>query len=137
MIVDGILISCAPAGLTEYTIPDSVTEIGWAAFGVCSSLTSITIPESVLFIDGNAFWGCSGLMSIFCMPITPPAIYADEGYSYGEGIPFPLNSGMKIYVPREAYNDYMKYSRIKEGWIDQTNWSIYRFRSYIEPYDFE
>ena len=42
---------------------------------------------------------------------------------------------MKIYVPREAYNDYTKYSYTADGMIAQTNWLAYR--SYIEPCDFE
>ncbi|MBQ5648389.1 MAG: leucine-rich repeat domain-containing protein, partial [Alistipes sp.] len=43
LIKDGVLLEFAPNGLTEYTIPDSVTEIGPFAFEGCSSLKSITI----------------------------------------------------------------------------------------------
>ena len=87
LIVDGILNSFAPAGLTEYTIPDSVTSIGndvffgctsltsvtipdsvtsigEVAFGECTSLTSVTIPNSVTSIGGHAFTGCTSLTSI-------------------------------------------------------------------------
>ena len=64
LIVDGTLNSFAPAGLTEYTIPDSVTEIGWGAFYGCSSLTSVTIPDSVTSIGRSAFSGCKSLTSI-------------------------------------------------------------------------
>ena len=64
LIVDGILNSFAPAGLTEYAIPDSVTEIGDYAFFRCSGLTSITIPDSVTKIGNYAFSNCSGLTSI-------------------------------------------------------------------------
>ena len=50
LIIDGTLNSFAPAGLSEYTIPDSVTAIGIYAFYNCSSLTSV-----------------------YCKAITPPA----------------------------------------------------------------
>ena len=64
LIIDGILNSFAPAGLTEYTIPDSVTEIGTGAFYDCTSLTSVTIPDSVTTIGGSAFQNCNSLTSI-------------------------------------------------------------------------
>ena len=64
LIVDGILNSFAPAGLTEYTIPNSVTTIGVGAFYCCSSLTSVTIPDSVTSIGYVAFCGCHNLTSV-------------------------------------------------------------------------
>ena len=42
-------------GVTEITIPDSVTKIGERAFYGCKSLTSVTIPDSVRIIDIVAF----------------------------------------------------------------------------------
>ncbi|MBO5732337.1 MAG: leucine-rich repeat domain-containing protein [Alistipes sp.] len=64
LIVDGTLKSFAPAGLTSYTIPDSVTTIGEYAFFECYNLTSITIPDSVTTIGEGAFYGCTSLTSI-------------------------------------------------------------------------
>ena len=64
LIIDGTLNSFAPAGLTEYTIPDSVTSIGERAFNSCSSLTSVTIPDSVTTIGDHAFWNCYSLTSV-------------------------------------------------------------------------
>ena len=61
LIVEGVLKSFAPAGLTEYTIPNSVTEIGYSAFSGCSSLASIFIPNSVTKIGESAFRDCSSL----------------------------------------------------------------------------
>ena len=63
-IVNGTLNSFIPAGLTEYTIPDSVTSIGEYAFSDCRSLTSVTIPNSVTSIGDSAFRNCSSLTSI-------------------------------------------------------------------------
>ena len=64
LIVNNSLKAFAPAGLTEYTIPDSVTSIGDGAFYDCSKLTSINIPDSVTSIDSYAFCDCSSLTSI-------------------------------------------------------------------------
>ena len=64
LIVDGTLNSFAPAGLTEYAIPDSVTTIGDYAFEYCSSLTSVTIPDSVTTIGDKAFFSCWSLTSV-------------------------------------------------------------------------
>ena len=44
--------------ITELTIPDSVTTIGYHAFYDCDALTSITIPDSVTSIGEGAFSGC-------------------------------------------------------------------------------
>ncbi len=64
LIIDGVLNSFAPAGLTTYTIPNSVTEIGKSAFSECSALTSITIPDSVTKIGDFAFAWCDALTSV-------------------------------------------------------------------------
>ena len=64
LIVDGTLNSFAPAGLTEYNIPDSVTTIGYCAFIGCSSLTSVTIGDSVTTIGYSAFYDCGSLTSV-------------------------------------------------------------------------
>ena len=71
--VDGVLFNKDkttlikyPIGNTrsEYTIPNSVTNIGSSAFWDCSSLTSVTIPNSVTSIGEEAFYECSSLTSI-------------------------------------------------------------------------
>ena len=51
-------------GLTNVTIPNSVTSIGDRAFYGCIGLTSVTIPNSVTSIEGSAFYGCTGLASV-------------------------------------------------------------------------
>ena len=52
------------SSLTSVTIPDSVTKIGYMAFTGCSSLESIVIPDSVTSIGERAFEGCSKLTSV-------------------------------------------------------------------------
>ena len=64
LVINDTLVSFAPSGLTQYTIPDNVKVIGYRAFGGCYGLTSITIPDGVTAIDYGAFGGCDGLTSI-------------------------------------------------------------------------
>jgi len=51
-------------GLTEITLPDTLTHIGEQAFNGCSGLTEIAIPAGVTEIGMAAFCGCSGLTEI-------------------------------------------------------------------------
>ena len=64
--VDGVLYSkdktvlvCYPAGKAdkEFTIPDTVKEIGAYAFAWCYNLETLTIPDSVTTIGDHAFYG--------------------------------------------------------------------------------
>ena len=50
--------------LTGISIPNSVTEITYAAFDCCTSLTSVTIPDGVISIGDAAFAGCSSLKTV-------------------------------------------------------------------------
>ena len=126
LIIDGTLNSFAPAGLTEYTIPDSVTTIGfaafafcdslisvtipdsvttigWCAFEFCSSLTSVTIPDCVTTIGEMGFYLCSSLTSVYCKAVTPPTAVLYNHYWDA----FDRNaSGRKIYVPMESVEAY-------------------------------
>ena len=117
LIVDGMLNSFAPTGITEYTIPDSVTWIGEFAFNKCSNLTSVTIPDSVTWIGYGVFHGCSSLIGVYCMATTPPGLSSYAFYSNA--------SGRKIYVPIESVSVYKSAS----GWKD--------YASSIVGYDFE
>ncbi len=49
---------------TSYSIPNSVTQIGYGSFGQCANLTSITIPNSVTSIENEAFENCTNLKSL-------------------------------------------------------------------------
>ena len=58
------LLKCPEGKSGPYTIPDSVTSIGYCAFIACTGLTGITIPDSVKKIDDYAFFGCTGLTNV-------------------------------------------------------------------------
>lgn len=149
LIIDGVLNSFAPAGLTEYTIPNSVTEIGkyafWKcsgltsitipdgitsirpkSFGYCSGLTSITIPDSVTEIGDEAFMGCTSLKEVYCRPTTPPAggfhMFSEDGY----GTRLPI--GCMIYVPASDDDSIINAYKTQNGWRN--------YASYIVEYEF-
>ncbi len=63
-----VLVEVTDKDITEFTIPDGVTKIGYDACAGCSSLTSITIPDSVTKIRYGAFDGCDSLTSITADP---------------------------------------------------------------------
>ena len=62
--------------LRNIKIPNNVESIGDYAFYNCTSLTSVTIPNSVTSIGNNAFYGCSSLTSV-----TIPDSVTSIGYS--------------------------------------------------------
>ena len=115
LIIDGVLNSFAPAGLSEYTIPDSVTTIGNSAFAWCDSLTSVTIGDSVTSIGDYVFWDCSNLKYIYSKPTTPPSL---------ENSVFHSTNIQAIYVPTGSVEAYKA----------KTNWKNYADK--IEGYDF-
>ena len=133
LIVNGVLNSFSPAGLTEYTIPDSVTSIGSyafynctsltsitipdsvtsignSAFRDCTSLTSVTIPDSVTEIENKAFYNCTSLKEVYCKPTTPPT---GDSYMFYDNA-----SGRKIYVPRNSVEAY----KAKQYWSDYADY---------------
>ena len=68
--------------VTEVTIPESVTEIGWFAFADCISLQTVTLPASVTSIAYGAFDGCPHI-TLLCPADSYAASYAQSfGLSY-------------------------------------------------------
>ena len=51
-------------GITDITLPDGVTSIGGDAFLYCEGLTSIVIPSSVTSVGSSAFLYCSKLKTV-------------------------------------------------------------------------
>jgi len=88
--VDGVLFNKSqtilvayPGGIAgDYTIPNSVTNIGNAAFDSCSSLTTITIDTNVNSIGSYAFCGCSHLAEVYFKGNAPSVGEAAFGVQY-------------------------------------------------------
>lgn len=104
LIINGVLNSFATGHVaTQYTIPNGVTEIGYAAFSRCK-LTSITIPNSVTMIRDYAFYLCSSLTSIYCQPVRTP--------NCGNYLFDSDTSSCKMYVPTASVSSYMYESAL-------------------------
>ena len=111
LIVNGTLNSFAPCGLTEYTIPDCVTEIGALSFPYCIHLQSVIIPDSVTSISEKAFLNCTSLIEVYCEALIPPK--ADSNmFSYFDADDNLYPIGCKIYVPALSVDAY----KTANGW---------------------
>ncbi|MGB7747948.1 MAG: leucine-rich repeat protein [Verrucomicrobiia bacterium] len=72
-----------PGGKTgNYTVPASVTSIGYDAFMECTSLTGITIGPNVTNIEDSAFYSCYGLTNI----VIPNSVTSIGGYVFQDCI---------------------------------------------------
>lgn len=81
LIVNGTMKAFAHAGLTEYVVPNEVTEIGNGVFYYCSSLISITLPENITSIGQDAFY-LSGITHI-SIPVTTKSLGRSSFQSCG------------------------------------------------------
>ena len=102
-----VLIKYPPGRQGAYTIPNSVTHIGFFAFANSTYLTSITIPPSVIFIDQGAFHSCTVLTSITVQNPIPPELQCDiHPFRY-------INrNNVCFYVPKNSIAAY----RAAEYW---------------------
>ena len=64
LVIKGELVAIAPAGLTSFTVPNSVSTIRKATFYGCSTLKRIAIPNSVRYIGEWAFYDVEGILEI-------------------------------------------------------------------------
>lgn len=88
--------------LVEITIPEAVTTIGSYVFSGCTSLTEITIPEAISIIGSSAFKHCSKLSKITFLSTKPEII------TLGSGIFSGIASDAIAYVPSGLENKYKR-----------------------------
>lgn len=77
-ICDNAFYACT--SLTNVTINDGVTSIGYRAFNGCTGLTSMVIPDSVTTIRSGAFGGCASLVSV---DVSDGVTEIDDAIFYG------------------------------------------------------
>lgn len=93
---------------TSFTIPESVTEIGYGAFGMCSALKKIVIPEAVTKIDALAFAYCRNLETVVIKgEITEllPKTFANS-YAVAAGNLYTDTSLKAVYLPASLKKIY-------------------------------
>lgn len=94
LIVNGRVEAFAPAGLTQYTIPDNATAIG-QCFMYLQELEELTIPSTVNYIR---FLSGDSLLRINCLATNPPSL----SYSWS----LNMRNLEAIYVPAESVEAY-------------------------------
>ena len=85
--------------ITSVTLSNNTTTIGSYAFRYCTALTSVIIPESVTSIGNYCFNGCTALTNVYCKPTTPPTLGNSEVFDYNA-------SGRIIYVSQGSVSAY-------------------------------
>ena len=108
IIGNAAFVGCSD--LTSVVIPNSVNSIIEWAFEYCNKMKSITIPSSVTSIGGYIFYGCDSLISIISENSTPPSVAYWTFYGVN-------TSNATLYVPtgsKVAYSSAI-------GWSDFTN----------------
>lgn len=80
--------------VTDITIPESISQIGYSQFYGCKTLTSVTILGDLTEIGSHAFENCDNLQTVVCQG----QIESIGGYSFGDCTSltkFVLNGGLK------------------------------------------
>lgn len=104
-IVNGTLYGFASAGMTAYTLPQTVTAIAPGALQNCAELKRLDVPSSVVFIDARAFADCPQLVSFSIERETPPTLSDPNAFAN-------LPAEYQIFVPTGKAEDY----KSADGW---------------------
>ena len=90
--------------LKEITIPNNVIEIGMSAFDGCISLENVKLSENLAYIGNGAFLGCSSLKEI-----TIPSSVMVISSEFLEGIDCAIGYDRDEYTYPEIMEDFTIY----------------------------
>lgn len=114
--------------LKEVTIPDSVTEIGYAAFRNCKNLKTIEIPEQCKYIEREAFYGCHALKSI-TIPASVRSI-GEGAFADCRGLEaFEVEAGNTEYWAEDGVlcDKYISEVETNTGEVDEDGDPVYEY----------
>lgn len=143
--VKNYLAAFAPAGITEYTLPDNVEILGWYAFAWCPELPKITFNEGLKTIMGDCFYeshlDCEIILPSTLENLDPYAFHSCSGIKgfYGNE-KFHTSDHLCLIFEQTAYCDQPEKNGI---WInrfvgyDITDYSIPEGIKGIENYSFD
>ena len=77
--------------ITTVVIPNDVEEIKYTFYN-CQGLTNVSIPNSVTLISDYAFYSCSNLTSITIYATTPPTLSDARAFTYTNDCPIYVPS---------------------------------------------
>ena len=126
LIDDGHLIAFAPAGLTEYAIPNEVTSIGASVFEGCSALESVTIPEGVVEIGDRCFYYCEAMTS--CTLPKSLTTIGEKAFRYCKNLVELTVSEGVTKVENDAFDDCWSLKCVHIA--DYDAWNAISFDSY-------
>jgi len=94
LVRNNVVLSFAPAGITSYSIPEGITEIGSRGFSNSTELISLAFPSTLTIIGAQSFVGCRSLSSI----IIPESVTKIEVSAFHSC--YSLES---VYIPQGTY----------------------------------
>ena len=142
--VKNYMAAFAPAGITEYTLPNNVEVLGWYTFAWCSELRKITFNEGLKTIMDDCFTGTN----LDCEIILPSTLEYLASYAFHScsGIKgfygnekFHTSDHLCLIFEQTAYADSEKNGTwiIRFVGYDLTDYSIPEGIKGIENYSFD
>ncbi|MBO7186723.1 MAG: leucine-rich repeat protein [Alistipes sp.] len=142
--VKNYLAAFAPAGITEYTLPDNVEILGWYAFARCPELPKIIFNEGLKTIMGDCFYqshlDCEIILPSTLENLDPYAFHACSGIKgfYGNE-KFHTSDHLCLIFEQTAFSEPEKNGKWINRFVgyDITDYSIPEGIVGIENYSFD